>query len=130
MNLRKSVFAITLFTEDLAASKSFYQRAFGTPVHFENEDSVVFKFGPTLINVLMVENADDLIERPKIGGGDTGVRAMYTTVVDDVEAHAERLRGAGVEFRGPITQPWGPRAVYFQDPAGHLWEIAQFNPPA
>ena len=32
---------ITLFVEDLPATKRFYQEVFGLPVHFEDADSAV-----------------------------------------------------------------------------------------
>jgi catechol 2,3-dioxygenase-like lactoylglutathione lyase family enzyme len=47
-----SIGAITLFTEDLERSKSFYQDAFGLSLLFEDADSAVFKFDNTLINLL------------------------------------------------------------------------------
>jgi predicted enzyme related to lactoylglutathione lyase len=40
--------AITLFAEDLAATKAFYLEVFGLPVYYEDEASAVFKFGSTL----------------------------------------------------------------------------------
>ncbi len=46
------IFAITLFVEDLQAAKEFYVRVFGLPVDYEDENSAVFKFGDTLINLL------------------------------------------------------------------------------
>ncbi len=41
--------AITLFVEDVPAAKEFYRAVFGLPVHFEDDVSVVFKFGETLV---------------------------------------------------------------------------------
>ena len=43
----EEITAITLFVEDLAAAKQFYQQTFGLPVHFEDPNSAVFKFGNT-----------------------------------------------------------------------------------
>ena len=37
--------AITLFVEDLAAAKQFYQEVFGLPVDYEDEASAVFASG-------------------------------------------------------------------------------------
>lgn len=42
--------AITMFVEDLEAAKEFYEQVFGLPMTFEEHDSVVFKFGQTLVN--------------------------------------------------------------------------------
>lgn len=48
----KRIGAVTLFVEDLAEAKRFYQEVFELPVHFEDENSAVFQFGDTLINLL------------------------------------------------------------------------------
>jgi lactoylglutathione lyase len=37
--------AITLFTEDLTATREFYANVFGLPVSYEDQDSCVFRFG-------------------------------------------------------------------------------------
>ena len=50
----KRIDAITLFVEDLDAAKAFYRDVFGLPIHFENPNSAVFKFGETVINLLRV----------------------------------------------------------------------------
>src|SRR4051794_35084895 len=50
----KAIFAITLFTEDLEAAKAFYQKVFGLPVHYEDPNSAVFKFGDTMVNLLKI----------------------------------------------------------------------------
>jgi catechol 2,3-dioxygenase-like lactoylglutathione lyase family enzyme len=54
--------AITLFVEDLTEAKEFYGRAFGLPVMYEDENSAVFKFENTLINLMCAELADRGVE--------------------------------------------------------------------
>ena len=39
----KAITAITLFVEDLAAAKQFYLETFALPVHYEDDNSAVFK---------------------------------------------------------------------------------------
>lgn len=58
----RGIGAITLFVEDLAAGKRFYQDVFGLAVAFEDDASTVFKFDNTLINLLKVDAAPELIE--------------------------------------------------------------------
>ena len=43
----------------------------------------------------------------------------------DLDALAERLRSAGLEFRGPNPRPDGWRQVFLRDPDGHLIEFNQ-----
>ncbi len=58
----KSIGAITPFVEDLDAAKQFYLEVFGLPVSFEDDDSAVFKFGDTLVNLPKTTAARELIE--------------------------------------------------------------------
>ena len=122
----KSISAITLFAEDLPATKAFYERAFGLPVFFEDPNSAVFKFGDTLINLLDAREAPELIAPEPVAMPDSGARAQFTITVDDVDAMAAQLRDRGVELlNGPMDRPWGIRTAAFRDPAGNVWEIAQ-----
>jgi lactoylglutathione lyase len=121
--------AITLFTEDLERAKAFYQETFGLPVVFEDGDSAVFNFDDTLINLLRVSAAPELIAPATVAGPETGSRFQLTIGVDDVDAVCAELARRGVQLlNGPIDRPWGIRTASFTDPAGHIWEIAQDLP--
>jgi len=122
----KAISAITLFVEDLAVTKAFYQEVFGLPVHFEDDDSAVFVFGDTMINLLKVGEAPELIAPAPVAPPEAGARYQFTIAVDDVDAMCEELRRRGVELlNGPMDRPWGIRTAAFRDPAGHIWEIAK-----
>ncbi len=119
--------AVTLFVEDLETTKQFYQKVFGLPVHFEEGDSAVFKFGNTLINLLRITQANELIEPARVAVRDAGARFVFTLTVDDVDAMCTELRTRGVELlNGPMDRPWGIRTASFIDPAGTIWEIAKW----
>jgi len=121
-----SIAAITLFVEDLVASKQFYHEVFSLPVAFEDDDSVVFDFGNTIINLLKTSAARGLIEPAAVAGREAGSRLQLTIHVDDVDALCAKLASRGVELlNGPIDRPWGVRTASFTDPGGHIWEIAQ-----
>ncbi len=118
--------AVTLFAEDLDATKQFYAEVFGLPVHYEDGSSAVFKFGDTLVNLLSVKAAPELIEPATVAGRDAGARFQFTLEVDDVDATCAELTARGVELlNGPVDRPWGIRTASFRDPAGHIWEIAK-----
>lgn len=122
----QGISAITLFVEDLVAAKAFYGRAFGLPVHYEDDVSAVFKFGPTLINLLQVSEAPELIAPAAVASPDAGARFQFTIPVGDVDAMCADLQRRGVELlNGPMDRPWGIRTASFQDPAGNVWEIAK-----
>ena len=46
-----SIFAVTVFAEELAPMKEFYERVFELPCVFEGDTSAVFRFGETLITM-------------------------------------------------------------------------------
>jgi catechol 2,3-dioxygenase-like lactoylglutathione lyase family enzyme len=122
----KGIGAITLFVEDLAAARQFYMDVFGLPVHFEDVDSVVFDFGNTLVNLLKINAARELIEPAEVAPREVGSRLQLTIEVDDVDAVCAELARRGVELlNGPLGRPWGVRTASFKDPGGHIWEIAR-----
>ena len=122
----KKIEAITLFTRDFEQSKSFYRKVFGLPLHFEDANSAVFKFGETLVNLLEISEADELIEPAKVADRKSGASFVLTIVVEDLDAMCVELINRGVELlNGPMDRPWGIRTASFMDPAGYIWEIAQ-----
>ena len=117
--------AITLFVEDVAEAKRYYVVAFDIPIHFEDDVSVVFRFGETLVNLLQTSEAHELIAPAAVADSNAGVRMQLTLNVDDVDATCAELRRRGVELlNGPMDRPWGIRTAAFHDPSGHVWEIA------
>ncbi|HEV8102299.1 MAG TPA: VOC family protein [Gaiellaceae bacterium] len=121
-----AIAAITLFVEDLPAAKRFYGEVFRLPVTFEDDNSAVFTFGQTMVNLLDAKEAPRLIEPARVADRNAGARFQFTLAVDDVDATCEDLQQRGVELlNGPIDRPWGIRTASFRDPGGHIWEIAQ-----
>jgi catechol 2,3-dioxygenase-like lactoylglutathione lyase family enzyme len=117
--------AITLFVEDLEATKQFYAEVFGLPVMYEDDNSAVFKFENTLINLLKTTAAVELIEPAAVASRDAGARVQFTIEVEDVDAMCVELATRGVKLlNGPMDRPWGIRTASFRDPGGHIWEIA------
>ncbi|GHF05768.1 VOC family protein [Pseudolysinimonas yzui] len=122
-----TISAITLFVDDLAAARDWYARAFGLPEHYSDDVSVVFLFEGTMINLLQVSEAAELIGPASVGkaGAGAGARAQYTVTVADVDASVGTLRASGIDvLNGPLDRPWGVRTAAFADPAGHVWEFA------
>ncbi len=118
--------AITLFVEDLPAAKKFYGEVFGLQVAYTDDDSAVFNFGNTLINLLKTTAAHGLIDPAPVASRESGARVQFTIQVDDVDAMCAQLEARGVELlNGPIDRPWGIRTASFMDPGGHIWEIAR-----
>ena len=121
----KGIFAITLFVEDLEVTKRFYQDVFGLPIAYEDDDSAVFTFGSTMVNLLKSTAAVELIEPAVVASRDAGSRLQLTVQVENVDAMcAELVKHGAVLINGPMDRPWGIRTACFSDPGGHIWEIA------
>ena len=112
--------AITLFVEDLDAARTFYKAAFGLPIHFEDPHSVVFKFGDTLLNLLVEPAVPKLISPAAVRSREADA-VVLTITVDDVDAACLELADKGVDLlNGPMDRPWGIRTASFIDPDLHL----------
>jgi catechol 2,3-dioxygenase-like lactoylglutathione lyase family enzyme len=121
--MMESVGALTLFVDDVQQSKSFYGRVFDVPLIFEDDNSAVFKFENTLVNLLAIPAARELIAPGAVGEGS---RFQLTIWVEDADAVCAELATRGVELlNGPVDREWGVRTASFADPDGHIWEVAQ-----
>ncbi|MGI8885409.1 MAG: VOC family protein [Gaiellaceae bacterium] len=123
----KSVGAITLFVEDPQRSKSFYQDVFDVSVIYE--DAAAFSFENTIVNLLSLPAARELIYPGAVANREAGSRFQLTIWVDDADAVCKELTTRGVELlNGPLNREWGMRTASFTDPDGHIWEIAEKLP--
>ncbi|MCO7220138.1 VOC family protein [Klenkia sp. PcliD-1-E] len=123
MQLR-DLMAITLFVEDLDAARRFYADVFGGTEVFTDDVSTGISIGNTILNLLQVGSAQELVEPGEVGAPGPH-RVMLTVEVPDVDAVCAELARLGVPLRnGPQDRPWGVRTAAFTDPAGHLWEVA------
>ena len=121
----RTIFAITVFAEDLARTKQFYADVFGLPVAFEDENSAVFDFGNIIVNLLDAREGPELIGPAQVADPVVGARMQLTIPVDDVDVVCARLGEQGVSLlNGPMDRPWGIRTAAFRDPAGTIWEIS------
>lgn len=116
---------ITLVTDDLAASRSFYSDVLELKTVFEDDVSAAFALGGIIINALASTAADELVEPRPVAPSSAGSRVVLTLTVDDVDVAAARLAQQGVVLlNGPVNRPWGIRTAAFCDPGGHCWELA------
>jgi catechol 2,3-dioxygenase-like lactoylglutathione lyase family enzyme len=120
---------ITLFAEDLPATKAFYTGVFGLKVIWEDADSAVVQLENLMINLLEVSNATTLVEPVPVAEQQAGTRLLLTIEVEDTDAACAELARHGVKLlNGPTDRPWGRRTAAFADPAGNVWEVAAAIP--
>jgi catechol 2,3-dioxygenase-like lactoylglutathione lyase family enzyme len=128
MSWSQGVRAITVFVDDLEVSRGFYREVFDLPVIFEDDDSTAYDAGNTIINLLKIAAAPELILPAAVGtASNSGGGSRFVTTIDvaDVDEVSNELTKRGVELlNGPMDRPWGLRTASFTDPDGNIWEIA------
>lgn len=117
---------ITLFVDDIATSRAFYDTALARPVVYEDDVSFVLQFDNLMVNFLHLGEAHELVEPKTASTAAASPQHLLTIRVEDADAVCATLRDLGVELlNGPTDRPWGRRTAAFADPSGHVWEIAQ-----
>ncbi len=115
-----------IYVRHMEASIAFYRDVIGLPFKFRQATYAEFATEGTKFALFERSAVPELIGRPVVEGGPTGEVAF---VVDDVDAEAARLAGAGVRVLSPPTdRPWGHRTLYVLDPDDHVVELAQAIP--
>jgi catechol 2,3-dioxygenase-like lactoylglutathione lyase family enzyme len=127
---------ITLGVDDLERSLAFYRDGLGLPTEgiigteFEYGAVVFFELNDDLILALwprasLARDANVAVAPPSATDLSIGHVVGSKAEVDAVMAQA---KAAGAKIPDPARDRfWGGYAGYFQDPDGHLWEVA-WNP--
>lgn len=118
---------VILYVGDLEHAIAFYRDVIGLPFKFS--DHGYAEFATTNLKFALFEKSS---ARALIGREPDGAFASEILIlVDDVDAEAARLRGAGAEIlSGPEDRPWGHRTLHVAGPDGHVVEFAQEIPRA
>lgn len=127
---------ITIGVDDLEAALAFYRDGMGLPTkgivgtEFEGGAVVFIEMNDGLILALyprtaLAKDAKVSVGTPNPAEFTLGHNVASKAEVDAVMGQAER---AGARITDPARDTfWGGYAGHFQDPDGHLWEIA-WNP--
>jgi catechol 2,3-dioxygenase-like lactoylglutathione lyase family enzyme len=123
----KRIDVVVLFVADLDRAKAFYRDTLGLGIKFEDQDSAAFDLDPTLLMLLSIAGAQDLLSSEAVAvQRPTAASSQLVAFVEDVDAMYADLVAKGVEFvREPIDREWGLRTAHFKDPDGNIWEISK-----
>jgi uncharacterized glyoxalase superfamily protein PhnB len=125
-----------LFVDDVPATVSFYEEAFGLKLRYMHPSSgyAELETGSTLLCFVsdgFVANAgllDGMVYTPNRNNADP-VAAQVAFVSDDIAADWSRAVGAGATVvKPPEAKPWGQTAGYLRDCNGVIVEPATRSP--
>jgi catechol 2,3-dioxygenase-like lactoylglutathione lyase family enzyme len=134
--MKPRVTLITIGVDDLARSLAFYRDGLGFPTkgivgtEFEHGAVAFFDLQPGL--QLAIWPRADLAHDTGLAQGPRSATELslgYNVASQaDVDAVMDQAARAGARIVKPAQRTfWGGYAGYFQDPDGHLWEVA-WNP--
>lgn len=121
---------VILYVNDVAASLSFYEKAFGLTRRFFHDDHGKaygeLETGATRLAFASVALAEEHLKQPVVaaapGRTPLGVEIAVTTT--DVPALFKRAVEAGATpLSEPAAKPWGQTVAYIRDNSGHLVEL-------
>lgn len=121
---------VILYADDVSATVSFYQRAFGLDTRFvqPSGDYAEMETGATALGIV---SRDFVAGHLRGAAGKRGApSAEIGIVVEDVAAAVERAVGAGAEpLSEPAEMPWGQTIAYVADPNGFPVELCSAMSP-
>ncbi len=134
--MKPRITVLTLGVSDLERSLAFYRDGLGLPTdgivgrEFEYGAVAFFKLQPGLLLALwprasIARDSGLAVQPPSVTDFTIGHNVGSTAEVDAVMERAARAGATIVKAAGDTF--WGGYAGYFQDPDGHLWEVA-WNP--
>lgn len=119
---------ITLGVADLDRSKAFYGALGWTPTNDEGE-VVFYQINGMVLGLFGLGPLAKDQGRPdaKLGTGAVTLAQNFSTDADVDAAYAKALAAGATPLKAPEKVFWGGYSGYYEDPDGHVWEVAQ-NP--
>ncbi len=119
----------SLYVEDLARAREFYQRLMGFESFFEDERMVALGVpGGAVLLLFRRGGSVDRVETPfgTIPGHDgTGhLHLAFAIPRGELSAWEAHFAASGVAVTHRITWQRGGTSLYFEDPDGHVVEVA------
>ena len=118
-NLQPVLINTCLITTDVNRLTAFYAQVLGIDPHKEGDSYAEFRTPRGVLAVF----AADAQEKYIPGSAQPGENhsAILEFEVSDVDQEYARLHDSVKTWvKGPTTQPWGTRSIYFRDPDGNL----------
>lgn len=118
-----------LYVSDMTRSAAFFRDTLGLPVMVESARLTAFDAGSGGVVLLFPQGGathDVASERGVIPGhdGQGPLHMAFAIAADALEGWRAYLAASGVPLRGEMHWPRGGTSLYFEDPDGHVLELA------
>ena len=118
-----------LYVDDMARARAFFTDVLGLKPMLTGERLTAFDAGRQGVLLLFLAggSVEDMPGPRGVVPGHDGqgpVHMAFAIEAADYESWRERLAARGVALRGEMAWPKGGRSLYFDDPDGHLIELA------
>jgi catechol 2,3-dioxygenase-like lactoylglutathione lyase family enzyme len=112
-----------LVTNDVNRLAAFYAQVLGIEPHRVDATYVEFRTSKAVLALFAAEAQEKYIPGSTMAGQNHS--AILEFRVSDVDREYARLNGLVQHWvKGPTTQPWGTRSIYFRDPDGNLVDFS------
>ena len=123
------VLETALYVDDMPRAVRFFADVLGLPVMLRTDRLTAFDAGASSVLLVFARGAsqaDVTGERGTVPGHD-GAGPLHMALrisADAYDGWKARLEAHGVTLRGEMSWPAGGRSLYFEDPDGHVLELA------
>ncbi len=127
--MKQTLAIVGLAVEDLSRSLEFYRDGLGWKPGFETEGIAFFQMNGLLFSIVQKKVLEDDFEGKIQMGGKSVTLAHNVNSKEEVDSvlHGVSKIAGATQIQGPVDRFWGGYSGYFEDPDGHLWEVA-WNP--
>jgi catechol 2,3-dioxygenase-like lactoylglutathione lyase family enzyme len=108
-----------LITSDVGRLAAFYTEVLQTPPHKAGDSYVEFRTAAGVLALFAADAQEEYIPGSATPAQNRSVILEFK--VNNVDHEYARLHAFIKQWvKGPTTQPWGTRSIYFRDPDGNL----------
>lgn len=122
------VLETSLYVDDLARARKFYERHFDLRVLHADARMCAYAAGDTVLLLFQRREGLTPVEMPHGSipphDGDGPLHVAFAIDADDLTIWEDELAESGVPIEGRVRWPRGGQSIYFRDPDGHLIELA------
>lgn len=123
------VLETAIYVDDIGRSTAFFSDVLGLRAMFSSDRLTAFDAGRSTVFLVFARGAsiDDMISKGGTIPGHNGsgpLHMAFAITSDSYDMWRTRLIQQDVTIRSEVQWPAGGRSLYFEDPDGHVLELA------